>query len=219
MLEHSCFHFVWFAERDGLWPSIASKWPTPESAELDTYARNIINTYPGTPSDRLAIENLNEIRNTAVHRIPVSEARLLELLEFGEKGAAVLGDNDTVKIVRRLRETVTRRLKGRSEAETLQERLREKLERLEIQRRSLESEIRYVGSSIDMATQRVWRQTKEDVERLLVVEDDEDELAGVVGDWREEREREFEWGIITQRARAMLGKERRSQGRAREAEW
>ncbi|KAF8246081.1 hypothetical protein K440DRAFT_632539 [Wilcoxina mikolae CBS 423.85] len=214
MLEHSCYHFIRFAELDGLWPSLASKWPTPESAELDTYTREIVATYPGTESDHLAIEKLNQIRDTAVHRTPVSEARLLELLEFGEKGAAVLGDSDTVNRVRRLRETVNRRLKGRGEAEDLQELLREKLEMLEIQKRGLESEIRYIGSSIEMATQRVWKQTRGDVERLLVVEDVdpeqelEEELFGI-GEWRKEREKLASWCAIIQRAQEMLGKTRK----------
>ena len=131
-------------------------WTVAPAAELQAYTREILAGQPGflpsglsPQSQSLALRGLNEIRHVAVHRTPLTAARLLELVGAADRGARALGDPDTLLLIGRLRERVNGWLARRAAQQAERERLRLRLAELDAERRRLARELAVLEVCLD----------------------------------------------------------------------
>ncbi|KAI5790497.1 hypothetical protein FPQ18DRAFT_260677 [Pyronema domesticum] len=131
---------------------LAKGWSMPESAELNLYAQEIQPLLPAATGPRF--KSLSVIRHTAVHRIPVSSTRLLELIDdaahacgyLATSGAysSVCGNPQQAVMAEKvltLKEEVLKWMEKRAEDGQKQEKMKQKITSLMDTKRNIEMEI------------------------------------------------------------------------------
>ncbi|KAF8542421.1 hypothetical protein BDD12DRAFT_694139, partial [Trichophaea hybrida] len=138
-LEEACHRYI-----SKVFPQLLRQkgWTFPQSAELQVYTRDILVAQPQHFTDPTALKNLNEIRHVAVHRVPLVEAKLNELLEVAAEGARVLEDIQTQLKILELQVFVKKWLEKRRDSEDERETARKRIEFLESEIKKMEAEIR-----------------------------------------------------------------------------
>jgi len=152
-------------------------WTVPQSAELQVYTREILAAQPQRFTDPTVLKSLNELRHVAVHRVPLPEAKLYELLEAAAEGARVLEDVQTQLKIQELQTFVKKWLEKRRDAEDDREKARKRIEFLEAKIKEMELEIRKLDVQIlkhDKTDGKVMKDLKSEVEGLLCVKEDEE---------------------------------------------
>ena len=165
-------------------------WSTPSAAELHVYTHKI----PAIRNDIAALKSINEIRHVAVHRIPLTEAKMYELIDVAEAAVGMLENAETVVKVRELRGVVGAWLDRRKKGEEEEVKDRTRLEFLEMKKREVEEEMARLESKVGRRRKEVRKVVcglKMEVEGLLCTQDDgeeSDDEADVVStrppDWR-----------------------------------
>lgn len=158
MLERSCFQYAQAHHAAALLHS--KKRTCSEAAELTTWLRELqacatlsssssTTSTTSTPTSTAAkmaraFKGLEELRHTAVHRIPVSGRKLLDLLQRAAAAAVVLEDAPAAAAIRRLRCLIQARLQERVEAaEKVRERAQAAVDRLEERKREIDHMIEH----------------------------------------------------------------------------
>ncbi|KAF8244965.1 hypothetical protein K440DRAFT_425416 [Wilcoxina mikolae CBS 423.85] len=181
-LEEACHRYI-----SKVLPQLLRQkgWTFPQSAEFQVYTRDILVAQPQRFTDPTALKNLNEIRHVAVHRVPLVEAKLNELLEAAAEGARVLEDVQTQVKILELQVFVKKWLEKRRDSEDDRETARKRIEFLESEIKKMEAEIRKLDTHIlklDKVNGKVMKDLKSEVEGLLCVTEEE-----VGGDKEEEK--------------------------------
>ncbi|KAF8541701.1 hypothetical protein BDD12DRAFT_908434 [Trichophaea hybrida] len=167
-LELSCYNYL---SKHNPHLLLSKSWAIPQSAELHTYTREI----PAFRNNPSLLKSITEIRHVAVHRIPVTEAKIYELLDAAEVGAGVLGDTAAALKMKELRGVVETWFDKRKGGEEEEVRDRERLEFLEKRKRELEEEMGRLKKKLERRgkeVRKVVRGLKIDVEGLLSPRDD-----------------------------------------------
>jgi len=149
-------------------------WGTPSAAELHVYTHKI----PAIRNDTAALKSINEIRHVAVHRIPLTEAKMYELIDVAEAAVRMLENAETVVKVRELRGVVGAWLDRRKEGEEEEVKDRKRLEFLEMKKREVEEEMARLESKVGRRRKEVRKVVcglKMEVEGLLCTQDDGEE--------------------------------------------
>jgi hypothetical protein len=155
LLEEACYSYI--AKK---FPHILlqKSWTLPQAAELNAYTREILAAQPCPFSDPTPLKNLNEIRHAAVHRIPLSEDKLYELVEVGGRAASMLGEWSALIKIQTLKTKVQKWSKEMTSAETERTKVRRKLELLKDRKRKIEAEITTLETLVEK-TEKVDRKT------------------------------------------------------------
>ncbi|KAI5789335.1 hypothetical protein FPQ18DRAFT_342348 [Pyronema domesticum] len=112
LLEHACHKYLQTTHPQLL---VQKRWRIPQCAELNVYIHEILATGDfGLRNSEL--EKLSDIRHIAVHREPISEDRLEELMLAASTGALRLGDCKGKEKIARLEAIVRERQEARNEA-------------------------------------------------------------------------------------------------------
>jgi hypothetical protein len=139
---------------------LAKGWRMPESAELHAYAQEIQPLLPAATGPRF--KSLSIIRHTAVHRIPVSLTRLLELIDDAAYACGYLATSGayssvcgnlqqpvmTGKVLA-LKEEVLKWMEKRAQDRQKQEKTKQKITSLMVTKRNIEMEIARLTALMD----------------------------------------------------------------------
>jgi len=146
LLEEACFNYI--ARK---LPHILQRksWALPHDAELNAYTREILVTQSAPFPDPTPIRNLNDIRHVAVHRIPISEEKLFELMEVGLRGTSLLGEWPTLVKIQTLKTRVEKWNEEMNCAEIEHEKAWRRLEHLRKMKREIEEEMSQLEIQVD----------------------------------------------------------------------
>ncbi|KAF8247305.1 hypothetical protein K440DRAFT_643948 [Wilcoxina mikolae CBS 423.85] len=137
--------------------------------KLNAYVREILVARPSPFPDPTPIRNLNEIRHVAVHRIPISEEKLFQLMEVGVRGTSLLEEWPALVKIQTLKTKVERWNEEMRSAEVEREKVWRRLEHLRETKREIEEEISQLEIQVDKygikeAESKIMRRLKAEVE-------------------------------------------------------
>jgi len=116
-------------------------WIVPQAAELQVYLREIIASWNGSPNALAVLSALPQLRHAAVHRIPISPAKMEEFFALAEHSATFLGDNSADSKISRMRTLFNRDYMGPKDGrEAMINMMDGRLKHLELVKREIRKE-------------------------------------------------------------------------------
>ncbi|KAI5840953.1 hypothetical protein BZA05DRAFT_413609 [Tricharina praecox] len=138
LLEEACHSYINVHNQQLL---TKHGWTDPQAAELHVYVREIIAIWPGGPSALPMLKALPQLRHEAVHRVPVSFARMNVFFNLALLCTDALGTDKVGKRILRLRKRFDRWHDKQSLQEDLAEMMEERMRHLELVQRKVAKEI------------------------------------------------------------------------------
>ena len=137
LLEESCHRYI----RLHMPHLLKQKgWTVPQAAELQMYLREIVATWEGSPNALPVLNALPQLRHAAVHRVPISSARMDEFFDLAKDGATALGDGNVHFQIWRLGGLFNRTKRERKERVIWADRMEKRLKHLEHVKREIKKE-------------------------------------------------------------------------------
>ena len=104
------------------------------------YLQSIISTWDGNPTELPVLKALMQLRHAAVHRVPISFAKMEEFFAQADNGATVLGDNGVHFVVRRLSGLFNRTKVEQKDQVIWTDKIEKRLKHLELVKKEIEKE-------------------------------------------------------------------------------
>jgi len=104
------------------------------------YLREIVATWEGSPNALPVLNALPQLRHAAVHRVPISSARMDEFFDLAKDGATALGDGNVHFQIWRLGGLFNRTKRERKERVIWADRMEKRLKHLEHVKREIKKE-------------------------------------------------------------------------------
>ena len=172
ILEGCCFSF---AEKN--YPAYLARkaWDCPEAGELPAWTRGLIKEFCANPvfdmsedEFEVVLKNANDIRKTAVHRVPVSAEEIQRLIGDAWAMALLLDDEDRKNEIEEIKTVVEKNIQALLEKRhTKEEKLRLKLEELENLKRDIELRETLALEGAENEEEALTRSFQEDIAREL----------------------------------------------------
>lgn len=114
----------------------------------------------------MTLKELDDLRHTAVHRVPITGARLVELIKSSVAAVKMLGDKKSLEEITAIMTMVDKCFEGVTESKIeLNSILDEELEELEIEKKKLEQKERQIRRRAAEGA----KEAEEDMERNMAV--------------------------------------------------